>query len=313
MNARRISRWSPLVVVVAQGCSDGPTEIATVGAEPGDASTAGTGGRPPTTADGGGASQAPPPDPALLALVQPWIDAQCRLARTCCLQAGYAEDPLAPCEAEVLDQIPFIGSVLAGNSTIDAAAMDRCVAAFDDAATTCTYPERTATACNALWAGTLGEGEPCTYVADCARGDHPVICLRNLSVTGDVAGGNCHTMIRGGLGDLCVSSAYPGYYGATYAAAVVTRDLVYCSEADGLYCDFNQEGGTCAEIATEGAPCEGFDCATGLFCDGTCRPRGHIGDSCTAATDCARPLACEEGTCQERPVATDSLCALQFG
>jgi hypothetical protein len=118
----------------------------------------------------------------------------------------------------------------------------------------------------------------------------------------------------------CISELHAGPCGSLWTAA----DACFWDRAgtlpDGARCAaptqcasgactdfaFTTLCGTCGAAATEGTPCShDFECVTAgpssLYCDGrSCVAGRESGASCSLDNECAHPLACRGGICQER-------------
>lgn len=86
---------------------------------------------------------------------------------------------------------------------------------------------------------------------------------------------------------------------------------------DLAYCEIDSTGGVCAPRKTEGEPCTGAQCATGLVCDGksgTCvQQLAALHERCTPAQQCPAGATCTQldadgvGTCAE-PASEGETC-----
>jgi hypothetical protein len=179
--------------------------------------------------------------------------------------------PRSTCESDLVEDCLFRAGL--GGSRRDASFLGACAA--DVRARACAsflagYPE----ICPAP-AGTLGPGAPCAHDDQCAG----LFCARPA----ESACGTCAERIV--EGERCVDRA--------------------CGA--GLVCAIDDR---CARPRAIGEPCgPALPCEARAYCDGTCRPRKGVGESCSAFGECdpargAAPACSVGGTCVGAAIAT---------
>jgi len=169
---------------------------------------------------------------------------------------------------------------------------------------------------NPVCAAQLGNGSPCANEAQCARGltcrepsvGAAKIC-RAYGSAGQPCGGFLGHDCAAGLD--CDGSKTPAVCVARVGAGQPCRSSGSC--VDGLLCI----GGTCGQPLGVGASCSpqgGTTCAFGLVCDrtsSTCIVAPvREGTSCTSSSECEngadpKPLYCD-GTCKPKPLLGES-------
>ena len=200
-----------------------------------------------------------------------FISAYCAYGERCAPSFGRAWADAAACEAWARSTFGCIAGTYAYGFelTVDAAAVDACVAAL--AAAPCDDAVSIDPACADFLAlepqGSAAEGEACDENFACA----PALYCR----------------IQYGICSICVRPAELGE----------PCNAVRC--AAGLHCD----GATvsCAAPSPPGAPCvEAADCDSGACAGSICAAAVPRGDPCAPGDACAGLLACIAGTCADR-------------
>src|SRR5581483_6479076 len=152
---------------------------------------AGTGGAPGTGGAGGGYA----------GKLKPVVDAYCAAARSCCGKAGFPADGLADCENVVPNQVYSVSLADSGAVAVDDAALQKCAAAYKDAATTCTIND-VLDACRHVYSGTKGQGQPCQAALECRQDQGPMVCFI-FNADGVSDAGTCQPVPHGKAGDEC--------------------------------------------------------------------------------------------------------------
>lgn len=225
------------------------------------------------TSTGGAAGAAGPHPRTLEGLFQ----AQCDAAVACCDKKGLGAQPNR-CASE-FGWAPIERKLQNGKVVLDTDALEDCIAAYENAATTCTETG-IAEACRGLLAGTRGPGEPCADFEECVRRDGPVICR----FTGNDSVGTCTPLTHAEEGEPCEADCQSRTECSANEGGVTTGPRVYCFEDEGLHCayDSDEDGGQ------------------------TCRPLRAIGEECQNAIACG-----SEGRCYSAPSApAERSCAL---
>ena len=279
----------------------------------GSGGTSGGGGAPaggaPSTggAAGGEGNQE---DPA-----EPLANAFCAAARDCCDAAGIGAAALSDCEAQLAVQLPYFELTRDGVLEVDAPALGACVAAMEEAATSCALTGLLSL-CRRVWRGTKQEGEPCTDVSQCDRADGPKFCVRNLETGSQSEPGICAGVSRAQNAQPCAQSCAEGGDCSTNFSSFEAEPVIaLCHEADGVYCSFADDQASCAPLTARGSPCDSSSsqCAAADFCDTTCQPRRNLGEACQFSFGCSADLLCIDGECADAPLATAELCAGNLG
>jgi hypothetical protein len=75
----------------------------------------------------------------------------------------------------------------------------------------------------------------------------------------------------------------------------------------GMYCSSPSafDVGTCKAYSGDNEICTEFSCASGFYCDETCKPIKKAREACVDQKNCQAGLVCFEGKCQERFSAGD--------
>jgi hypothetical protein len=134
-------------------------------------------------------------------------------------------------------------------------------------------------------------------------------CRRHFLVA--FAGGAA-TLVRAASGQSCVVTGGEGFYGVTYGSDSIVLPLGYCDTRDGLICEQGIGGGTCVPAPGAGAACS-IDCAAGLSCvNDLCETPSPDGTTCETSGECRSRYCGPTGTCEQRPIATNKLCAGDF-
>jgi hypothetical protein len=262
----------------------------------------------PLTGSCGGSTHANP-DAAVggtIGTATPLVDAFCAAARACCAKDGRPVDPLASCE-ERAGATFGAAQVSAGTIRVDGPALDACVAAYQRAATSCTFTE-VMTACRGIFIGTLSSGAACTQVADCRRDQGPMVCVMIQTSSGVTpTTGTCKPAMRGAENDPCLRSCPIGRDCSTgLLSGFPNPPLALCHEQDGLFCDSDQ---TCKPLKPLGADCfydEG--CGTGNYCLPGCERILTVGAACQYNRSCGPGYTCAAGACAPGPLAIDGSC-----
>jgi hypothetical protein len=188
--------------------------------------------------------------------------------------------------------------------------------------------------CEAIFAGEVPLGSPCTSETQCAQMDGSVITC--AIVPGDAGGGGGSELplaapgvtVQGGLNvslqnvPVCVQLPASDA-GAT--APPCTSDTTAHTDtcAAGTYCDptkntclpTNAVGGLCDSVVLGSCQPGNYCVATPGMATGTCAAAGPIGSPCTAAAMCDSTGTCVSGACVAikkpgQPCTSDSDCSI---
>jgi hypothetical protein len=242
------------------------------------------------------------------------------MVRHCCAVMGTDPAPLVNCEAEVVRQMDFLGTIEAGTVLPLEPCWSELVAFYQHTGETCSYDVAFFPQC-APFQGTVAAMGPCHDGEECIRGEDPVGCLGITSTEP----GSCVTLTRGALGDACMDTATETYFGVTSVvpnASVEPPVSVVCHISDGLYCSLAR---VCEPLIAPGQPCQVSEgCQPGYTCppgsgipvvggapnDRVCVPENQVGDPCTDR--CSGNLVCQNNTCSPIPVGYDEQCEGDF-
>ena len=189
------------------------------------------------------------------------FQAQCDAAVSCCDKKGLGAVPNR-CAGEfgwaVIER-----KLQNGNVVLDTDALEACIEAYENAATTCAETG-IAMACRGLLAGTKGPGEPCADFEECDRRDGPAIC----QFTGNDPAGECTPLIHAEEGEPCEADCQTRTECSGNEGGVTTGPRVYCFEAEGLYCSYASGTAACRAIRAIGEECEN---GTACGAEGRCK------------------------------------------
>jgi len=232
------------------------------------------------------------------------VAAFCQATRTCCSASGYTLAPLDACEAQAQEQIEPLRLAMLGRIILDAAALERCIAAYALAATDCTMPNLT-NDCAGLFRGTRAIGQPCDSFIECDRTGGPVYCVKDLA---GATTGTCRRAQPGELGAACFASCGPSdECSQTVTSSDPTTVGALCLEKDGLYCDY---GEGCAPLVADASECSWNDaCGSNGFCSTVCMKRAGPGEVCQYNYGCNKGLSCVAARCAAAPLQNAALCS----
>lgn len=190
-----------------------------------------------------------------------------------------------------------------GTVTLDSAALARCSAAYQQAASECNEGTLVA-ACKGVFQGTRDVGEACLTASECRRDRGPMLCsffvddAARAKAGPGARVGSCQKVAHGKSGEACVSSCTTGDDCSSEGYMASASNT--CFEADGLFCDNSSDVPRCKAIAPIGGACSADDaCGSTGICETTCQPIGVLHGPCK--THCARDgrvLTCVAGQCQ---------------
>ena len=290
------------------GMGTGGATGAATGGSTGGTSGRGTGG---ATGMGGGAGAG--------VLFQPLVDSFCKAAKTCC--AGeFPTSGLTNCEADFPSQLSTYAFVDKGTVTVDQVKLAACIAAYEEAATTCTISKVYLACTNTgIFDGTLPAGESCgdnssssnrySGAVECKKTGGSAACLWTSSQD---ATGVCVELPHGKEGDECMSSCAIGENCTSSIIGGSVPLTPICFEEDGLYCAYRLDPAVCKPIRQLEQACTSDTnaCGTGFFCDwttNTCQVEKKLGESCKNSA-CPSHLKCDGTTCVELPFASEYVC-----
>ena len=227
----------------------------------------------------------------------------CAAARACCAKEG-VDTMLGDCETAFARRQVAFASIDQGNVTVDAAALAKCRAAYEQAASAC--DENTLIeACRGVFLGTKNVGEPCANSYECNRAQSDMDCL----FVDNAAIGVCRKVPHGKSGDACLYSCRTGDNCSTQTNGPADAIITPCYESDGLYCDIFADPGPaiCKPILSTGATCTSSDaCGTLGVCGATCQPSGVLHGPC--GMGCRHDLTCVNDQCEDPSFAVGSIC-----
>ncbi len=247
------------------------------------------------------------------------FQAQCDAAVSCCDKKGLSALP-ARCASEfgwVVIERNFERGVVG----LDPDALEDCITAYENAATTCTETG-IAKACRGLLAGTQGPGEPCAGFQECDRSDGPVICR----FTGTDPVGTCTPLIHAKEGEPCEADCQNSTECSGNEGGLTTGPRVYCFEDEGLYCSYEDGAQTCRPLRAVGEECQNaIACGSEGRCysapstpaERSCALGLPLGEECRTIdrAACANELWCdgpsgvdEVGVCREYEFYKEAVC-----
>jgi hypothetical protein len=221
----------------------------------------------------------------------------CTRLQQCCEEEGFATPSLEACQEH---ELGFTGGHLEDGTSF---VVPELAEAFRDAiADTCDQPPYESMS---VTRGTLDAGAPCEDVGQCA-GD-TVMC----DVTGGADLGICRPLVRGQLGEPCLSTCSGEHCRfSLYRGEGDDNDAIACWEDDGLYCSYSTY--ECVAVTPPGQSCEDYEeCGDAAECvGGICVEHADVGEDCSNAGYCASTLICDSSTytCVKMSIAYDSRC-----
>lgn len=284
----------------AAGAGQGGAAASSGGGGRGGASgTSGSSGDAGSSAEGG--------EGGALQDLEDTVASACSAAATCCTAQGFTP-MLGDCEALYSMNQAAVPGIKAGHITLDPEALARCKAAYGSGPDQCNLNAVLA-ACQGVFVGQQGEGEPCIGVYDCDRSAGAVACFIT-DTSGEQPLGTCQAVPHGQLNDTCFSTCEIDQDCSSSAQGFQTpEELTLCFEEEGLYCDRTESEAKCRPLEPLGQPCEAvaFEaCGSQAVCDVTCQARSDRGESCGS---CLRQFQCVEGECKDPLWATESTCS----
>ena len=191
------------------------------------------------------------------------FQAQCEAAVSCCSKKQLGAQP-ARCAGEFGWAVTE-RKLENGELVLDAGALEDCIAAYENAATTCTETGLFA-ACRSVFSGTNPPGDPCSDFQDCDRREGPVIC----KFVGNDSMGTCTPLIHGEEGQPCDYDCQSRVDCSGNEGGLSTTPRVYCFEDEGLYCSAADGALACRKLRAIGEECEnGSACGSAGRCKST--------------------------------------------
>ncbi len=230
----------------------------------------------------------------------------CDLDKPCCEASGYGFDKEGCVKRAIAECKHYVAEVQAGTMQFDPTPIDACIAAFEPLMQKCVpsaddlFPVFDALEpCTQIWKGSLKEGAPCDWDAECAQSDDPnvyVSCDDDLKI--------CRHFRKLGPNEACeLSVTAPG------------------ACAPGLFCDAFLAGappykGVCKPATAPGQQCNTFkpydlECGLGFYCNdstGVCTSAKPGGATCIETIEC-QTLTCDLGQCApQEPLVNQAIC-----
>ena len=269
----------------------------------------GTGG---VGSGGTGGSSAP-------ASLQSLATAFCAAARTCCTQKSYPTAPLADCETQFQSRVRALALVNKGTVVIDTAALATCVAAYKQAATSCSFYD-VVDGCGGVFVGTRTAGQTCgsgnqAGGLECKKNGSPTICFWTQSPSDPSITGTCMQMPHAKKSDSCAGTCRSNDDCSVDMYAGPGDVTAFCYQDDGLYCSNDNGVSTCKSLIAKGVACSTIDidaCGDGNYCDwnaNTCRQSATLGQSCQTVSCLSRYQCTSDYKCSNVPLANDDVCA----
>ena len=269
----------------------------------------GTGG---VGSGGTGGSSAP-------ASLQSLATAFCAAARTCCTQKSYPTAPLADCETQFQSRVRALALVNKGTVVIDTEALATCVAAYKQAATSCSFYD-VVDGCGGVFVGTRTAGQTCgsgnqAGGLECKKNGGPTICFWTQSPSDPSITGTCMQMPHAKKSDSCAGTCRSNDDCSVDMYAGPGDVTAFCYQDDGLYCSNDNGVSTCKSLIAKGVACSTIDidaCGDGNYCDwnaNTCRQSATLGQSCQTISCLSRYQCTSDYKCSNVPLANDDVCA----
>ena len=209
---------------------------------------------------------------------------------------------LTDCETAFASRQVALASVEQGTVEVDSAALARCKAAYQQAASACDQ-SAVINGCQGVFLGTKNENEPCNNSYECKRDQGPMTCL----FVDNATPGACKKVPHGKSGDACTSTCRTGDDCSSQTYGAADSNLTMCFEADGLYCDYLGDSVVCKPLVALGGDCSTSDaCGTLGVCDTTCKASGGLHAPCGAG--CRHDLQCIADQCEEPSLTIGSSC-----
>ena len=244
------------------------------------------------------------------------FQAQCDAAVSCCSKKQLGAQP-SRCAGEFGWAVTE-RKLENGELVLDPDALEDCIAAYENAATTCADTGLFA-ACRDVFSGTKPPGDPCADFQDCDRREGPVIC----KFVGNDPMGTCTPLIHGEEGQPCDSDCQSRVECSGNEGGLSTEPRVYCFEDEDLYCSAADGALACRKLRAVGEECEnGSACGS----EGRCKQTSSsvVSRSCVLGLElgkpcqtidraaCAEELWCdgpnETGVCREYEFYKASVC-----
>jgi hypothetical protein len=252
-------------------------------------------------------------------IMEPFAKAFCTAARSCCTLKGYPMAPLVDCESMLESRVAALAFVDKGTVLIDDGALAACTAAYQEAASTCSYND-VAVACRGVFVGTKNEGEACGSgrqpgVIECRHnGARTETCVWTQISADPSVKGVCQETPHARIGEPCLSSCAVDEDCDADLVASPQAATAVCFESDGLYCASKDGRASCAPTASVGEACtqDWNACGSAGYCDwesSTCKSSGRLGADCSS-TACLSELMCgSDYLCRNVPLADGAVCA----
>lgn len=250
----------------------------------------------------------------------------CEGLGSCCQRSGFTFD-VATCKRErTADIESSIGQVDTVNIDYDAAAAGECLEAFEANSSCGEFDDDDAEACERIFRGKLGLGQPCTSREECRRETgQSVSCSSEDGIGPEVcrlADGGAPSR-HGKLGEACNATCFEGDECSIVAVpapapgepAPVPVDPAACYRSDGLWCDFSMASPSCARLLPVGQQCTSYDaCAGKAFCagdTGVCSAPRANGQPCSSASECQSRHCSSEGPTIDPGAPVESYCVAE--
>jgi hypothetical protein len=227
------------------------------------------------------------------ALITSYVTPYCARLAQCCTAAGYVAPTTASCTER---ELGFYGkSVNDGSALVNTAGVSALLGAIQS---TCDQPSYTLF--SNLTAGTRPIGSECTDVSQCA-GDS-VMC----QILGSATVGKCVALGRGKAGDACAVNC-DNTSTCQWTVMGAGPGVAACWDEDGLRCS---DTGVCVALTGIGKTCDSSSCGAHADCNGVCRARGKLGESCSDGRSCESTLICDSKsyTCVKMSIAWSGSC-----
>jgi hypothetical protein len=186
---------------------------------------------------------------------------------------------------------------------VDAAALAKCLAAYQQSATDC--DENTLLAsCVGVFMGTKGSGEACTNAYECKRDQGPMTCL--FAVAASV--GSCKPVPHGKADEACLDTCPSGTDCSSVTAGAADTNITLCFESDHLYCDILSSNPVCKALLATGDACTSdAACGSTGTCNTKCQASATLNEPCGAG--CRPDLVCStDGKCEDPSLANGAVC-----
>jgi hypothetical protein len=236
------------------------------------------------------------------------VDARCEYLVRC----GLFENT-SSCHAYYDGRVPqnpsIEAAVDAGKMTYDGEAANDCFDAL--ASASCSRDAELSDTCDHIFAGKVADGAACAFDAECVSDNCAVSDCVMACCPGTCSPARPVPKIGEQCNFVCEDGAYCALDSTCKAVLPKGASCDYPLACDrGLYCAgvTSMTAGTCTATPKTGQSCTDLCDAIGDDCtNGTCKPVGLLGDSCTSDNDCSSYYECDASQHCAEQMATPAM------